>query len=84
MTRKEQKEERRKAILMTALTLFVENGYHETRISDIAQAVPMSTGLLFHYFESKVIISTMKRSVDQIIPEKEIVDTAKKKIKHDF
>ena len=53
MTRKEQKEERRKAILMTALTLFVKRGYHETKISDIAVAVPMSTGLLFHYFESK-------------------------------
>ena len=53
MTRKEQKEERRKAILMTALDLFVKRGYHETKISDIAEAVPMSTGLLFHYFESK-------------------------------
>ena len=53
MTRKEQKEERRQAILMTALTLFVKRGYHETKISDIAAAVPMSTGLLFHYFASK-------------------------------
>ena len=53
MTRKEQKEERRKAILMTALRLFVERGYHDTKITDIAEAVPMSTGLLFHYFESK-------------------------------
>jgi len=53
MTRKEQKEERRKAILMTALTLFVERGYHDTKITDIAKAVPMSTGLMFHYFESK-------------------------------
>lgn len=53
MTRKEQKEERRKAILMTALTLFVKKGYHETKITDIAEAVPMSTGLMFHYFESK-------------------------------
>ena len=53
MTRKEQKEERRKAILMTALALFVKRGYYETKISDIAEAVPMSTGLLFHYFESK-------------------------------
>ena len=52
-TRKEQKEERRKAILMTALTLFVEKGYYDTKITDIAAAVPMSTGLLFHYFESK-------------------------------
>jgi AcrR family transcriptional regulator len=53
MTRKQQKEERRRAILMTALTLFVERGYYDTKITDIAKAVPMSTGLLFHYFESK-------------------------------
>ena len=53
MTRKEQKEERRKAILMAALTLFVERGYYDTKITDIAAAVPMSTGLMFHYFESK-------------------------------
>jgi AcrR family transcriptional regulator len=53
MTRKEQKEERKKQILMTALTLFVERGYYDTKIADIAAAVPMSTGLMFHYFESK-------------------------------
>ncbi len=53
MTRKEQKEERRKAILMTALNLFVNQGYYETKITDIAAAVPMSTGLMFHYFDSK-------------------------------
>lgn len=53
MKRKEQKEERRRAILMTALQLFVERGYYDTKITDIAAAVPMSTGLLFHYFESK-------------------------------
>ena len=53
MTRKEQKEDRRQAILMTALTLFVERGYYDTKIADIAAAVPMSTGLLFHYFASK-------------------------------
>lgn len=53
MTRKEQKEERRKAILITALHLFVEKGFYETQISDIAKAVSMSAGLMFHYFESK-------------------------------
>ncbi len=53
MTRKEQKEEKRQKILMTALTLFVERGYYDTKITDIASAVPMSTGLLFHYFDSK-------------------------------
>ena len=53
MTRKEQKEQRRKEILNAALSLFVRKGYSETKISDIAGSVGMSTGLLFHYFESK-------------------------------
>ena len=53
MTRKEQKEERKKEILMAALSLFVERGYYDTKITDIAEAVPMSAGLMFHYFESK-------------------------------
>ncbi len=51
--REEQKEQRKKEILDTALDLFVSKGYMETKISDIAQKVSMSTGLLFHYFESK-------------------------------
>ena len=38
---------------MAALTLFVEKGYYDTKIADIASAVPMSVGLMFHYFESK-------------------------------
>ncbi len=53
MNRKEQKEERRKQILFTALNLFVTKGYYETKITDIAEAASMSTGLLFHYYESK-------------------------------
>lgn len=38
---------------MTALNLFVTKGYYDTKITDIAAAVPMSTGLMFHYFASK-------------------------------
>ncbi|MDD6037430.1 MAG: TetR/AcrR family transcriptional regulator [bacterium] len=53
MTRKEQKEAKRKMILFSALELFVKRGYYDTKITDIAEAVSMSTGLLFHYFESK-------------------------------
>lgn len=66
MTRKEQKEERRKAILFTALELFVKRGYYDTKITDIAEAVSMSTGLLFHYFESKedLLIELVKMGVD--------------------
>lgn len=51
--RDEQKEQRRQQILTAALELFVSKGYASTKITDIAEKVSMSTGLLFHYFESK-------------------------------
>ena len=52
-TRKQQKEKRREQILAGALELFIRKGYAATKISDIASHVGMSTGLMFHYFESK-------------------------------
>ena len=52
-SRKEQKERRRQEIIYAALELFVSKGYAATKVTDIAQKVNMSTGLLFHYFESK-------------------------------
>ena len=52
-SREEQKEQRRNDILAAALELFIQKGYAATKITDIAKAVNMSTGLLFHYFESK-------------------------------
>lgn len=52
-TRKEQKEKRRQEILWAALELFVSRGYAATKITDIAAQANMSTGLMFHYFESK-------------------------------
>lgn len=51
--RKVQKEKRRNEILLAGLKLFVRKGYSATKISDIANMVGMSTGLMFHYFESK-------------------------------
>lgn len=53
MTRKEQKEMRQKQIMFKALELFVTKGFSETKISDIADALGISVGLLFHYYESK-------------------------------
>lgn len=52
-TREEQKAMRKKQILVKALELFVINGYHQTTINDIADALSISHGLLFHYFSSK-------------------------------
>ena len=53
MTRKEQKEQRRKDILYKGLELFVKRGYKNTKITDIADELNISVGLLFHYYKSK-------------------------------
>ena len=53
MNRDEQKEQRKQAILNAGLSLFVRKGYNATKITDIAEEVNMSVGLLFHYFSSK-------------------------------
>lgn len=52
-TRQEQREQRREAILYAALDLFAAKGYAATKITDIADSLHISVGLLFHYFESK-------------------------------
>lgn len=51
--REQQKEKRRKEILLAGLDLYIRRGYSATKIKDIADQVGMSTGLLFHYFETK-------------------------------
>lgn len=53
MKRVEQIENRRRAIIETALNLFIRKGYAATRTADIAREAGMSEGLLFHYFETK-------------------------------
>ena len=53
LSRVKQKEKRREEILNAGLDLFIRKGLTATKIQDIAQAVGMSVGLLFHYFESK-------------------------------
>lgn len=53
MTRKEQKELRRQQILQTALDLFVQQGYYNTKTSQISRRAGISEGLLFHYFPTK-------------------------------
>lgn len=53
MTRQEQKDARREQILDAGLDLFVRNGYHGTTSKEIAEALGISPGLMFHYFKSK-------------------------------
>ncbi len=52
----EKRETRRAHILQTALEVFAENGYHQTRVSDIIEAAGIARGTFYLYFESKSAI----------------------------
>lgn len=47
---------RRNSILKTAEKLFFERGYEETSIQDILDALSISKGGFYHYFESKIAL----------------------------
>ncbi|MEJ5172300.1 MAG: TetR/AcrR family transcriptional regulator [Hydrogenothermaceae bacterium] len=53
MVRKLLKEKKREEIVKVASKLFSERGFYNTTIPDIAQAVGMSVGNFYNYFESK-------------------------------
>ena len=53
-------EAKRQQILEAAITCFAQNGFHQTTTAQICAAVGMSSGNLFHYFDSKeAIIETI-------------------------
>lgn len=43
----------RKAVVDSAMALFAQNGYAHTTTRRIAEAAGISTGLMYHYFDSK-------------------------------
>lgn len=49
-------ELRKESILKTAERLFFERGYDETSIQDILDALSISKGGFYHYFESKIAL----------------------------
>jgi AcrR family transcriptional regulator len=51
-----KRESRRAHILHTALEVFANNGYHQTRVSDIIEAAGIARGTFYLYFESKSAI----------------------------
>ncbi len=51
--RQEQAQARREQILRTALDLFAQQGFAATPTKQIARAIGITEGLLYHYFSSK-------------------------------
>lgn len=62
----------RKKILEAATHLFARLGYHKTTIQDIAYHIGMTTGAVFHYYDSKTdiledVVAELDQSFDQYI-----------------
>jgi TetR/AcrR family fatty acid metabolism transcriptional regulator len=45
--------DKRRQILDAAIRVFARQGFHSTRVSDIADEAGVAYGLVYHYFESK-------------------------------
>ena len=49
----EQVTDKKQAIFDATLRLISENGFHGTAMSKVAKEANVSTGIIYHYFESK-------------------------------
>jgi AcrR family transcriptional regulator len=45
--------DKRRQILDAAVRVFARQGFHSTRVSDIADEAGVAYGLVYHYFKSK-------------------------------
>jgi AcrR family transcriptional regulator len=73
--RERKKRETRGALTRAALELFVERGYDETTLAEIAEAAGVSTRTIFAYFPSKEDIlfcttETMRDALAQALAER--------------
>lgn len=50
--------DKRRAILDAAIRVFARQGFHQTRVSDIADEAGVAYGLVYHYFKSKDLVLT--------------------------
>jgi TetR/AcrR family fatty acid metabolism transcriptional regulator len=57
-TRRPAAEGKRRVILDAAIRVFARQGYHATRVSDIADEAGVAYGLVYHYFRSKEAVMT--------------------------
>ncbi|MBA73840.1 MAG: TetR family transcriptional regulator [Tistrella sp.] len=51
--RQRDRDAKRDAVLRTAARLFVENGFHRTKMADVAEQLHITKPALYHYFRNK-------------------------------
>lgn len=66
--RERKKRQTREALTHAALELFVERGYDETTLAEIAEAAGVSTRTIFAYFSGKedILFSTVQTMLDAL------------------
>lgn len=67
-SREKQKQQRREQILDVALDMFICKGFHGTSTREISKKAGISSGLMFHYFDSKeaLYLALLKKAVSGV------------------
>jgi AcrR family transcriptional regulator len=62
------RDDRRQAILTCSVRLFATRGLAATKVADLAAAVGMAQGLLYHYFRSKeeIFVEIVRQAFDRM------------------
>ena len=85
--RERKHDDKRSRILAAAIQAFSREGYHQTRISDIAKAANVADGTVYLYFDgkkeilSKIFEERMGRSLERGREELERIDGAVAKLR---
>jgi AcrR family transcriptional regulator len=74
----EPRQEPRQEILRTAARLFQQQGYDATSMNDVAAALKLSKGGLYHHFQSKdeILFHIMSHAMD--ITEERVINVARR------
>src|ERR1700730_7291725 len=66
--RERDRELKREAVLLTAVGLFNEKGFHATSLDDVADALNVTKPTIYHYFSNKdeILFECVRRGVESI------------------
>jgi AcrR family transcriptional regulator len=67
--RAEMRARKREAVLLAAVRMFNERGFHATSLDDVAARLGITKPVIYHYFGNKdqVLLACVRRGVDQLI-----------------
>jgi AcrR family transcriptional regulator len=71
-------EEKRRLILSAAVRVFARDGFHTSRVGDIAEEAGVAHGLLYHYFSSKdeVLATVFRENWSELLERFRAVEDA--------